>query len=149
AFARETHTKQLEIPRPGCAAAPARIIYVEPALTVEPLATHYFRRAEAYRFVRRVLEDTFRGALSSARRLTPRTPSKVPLDEELHFMEALFRGACATACRELGEMPEVWFPSLAGSAQRDAESFAAWAASIADDPDIVIDARMMVPVFYD
>lgn len=135
ALARESHVKQLEEPMAGC--GPPRPKF-RPVLTVEPLPTHYLRRAKGYAFVRGVLETAFGGAaLRGLRRLTASGPVDVPLDDELAGIERLFLGAHAAACAEIGLAPE------GGSAA----DFAGWAAD--RDPDLGQDNRMMVPVFFD
>lgn len=153
ALARETHIKQLEIPLVASARPPrergrGEPIVVLPDLTVEPLPTHYLRRAQAYAFVRTVLVDAFGpDALASLHRLTANGPVAASLEAELAQMESLFRGAFAVSCRELGLPPA----ELAGGAvaAADAREFEAWAKALERDPDLAADARMMVPVFYD
>lgn len=150
---RETHVKQLEIPSVG-AAAPGRepvVITVRPALTVEPLAAHYLRRAMAYRFVRDVLAEAF-GAdgVNALRRWTPVGPLDAPgLGDELVHLERLFVGAYVLSCRQIGcdaPLPKV-LSDVDPAAAVDA--FSAWAASLAADADLKCDGRMMVPVFFD
>ncbi|HEV3122532.1 MAG TPA: hypothetical protein VGY53_11545, partial [Isosphaeraceae bacterium] len=106
ALTRETHIKQLEVPMAG-AMAPMRPrrpeVTIRPDLTAEPLATFYRRRADAYRFVRGVLTDTFGAeALKQMHRLTARGPVKPELATELDEIERIFRGAAATVEREIG-----------------------------------------------
>jgi len=131
ALTRETHAKQLEIPRAGCG-PPGReiVLHVEPALTVEPLAGYYERRAQSYDFVRGVLESI--APLTSMRRVTAAGPVVRPLDEELAEIATVFRGAAAVARHELGM-------AVAGP---DADVF----RRAKHDAD---DVRMMVPVFFD
>jgi hypothetical protein len=144
ALTRETHIKQLEVPAVG-AGMPSLV--VEPRLSVEPLATHYLRRARAYRFVRGVLEQAFgRQALSKLRRMTPGGPMNISLDEELTVMQGLFHGAYLVACDEIGVAPEA-DKSLEDGGHR--QLFRAWARTYATDPDMQADIRAMVPIFYD
>jgi hypothetical protein len=145
ALTRETHVKQLENPMAG-ACQPPPTIHVGTGLTVEPLATHYRRRADAYRFVREVLEEAFgEGALASMRRLTIDGPVGVDLDTELDLMTRLFDGAAETALIEIGSSDADG--TARGAAARAV--FATWRALAGSDPDVVRDCRMMVPVFYD
>ena len=145
ALTRETHVKQLEEPFCG-ACMPPPTIHVGTGLTVEPLATHYRRRADSYRFVREVLEEAFgEGALASMRRLTIDGPVGVDLDTELDLMTRLFDGAAETALIEIGSSDAD--PTPQGAAARAV--FSTWRALAASDPDVVRDCRMMVPVFYD
>ncbi|HVG61582.1 MAG TPA: hypothetical protein VNA24_23685 [Hyalangium sp.] len=139
ALARESHVKQLEEPAAGSGPPAFRL---KPQLSVEPLPTHYLGRALGYRFVREVLESTFGvETLRELKRLTASGPVKTALDEELALMEALFLGAHATACAEIG------LPPQAGSESQT--RFQAWREGLADDVDLANDNRMMVPVFFD
>jgi hypothetical protein len=156
ALMRETHVKQLEHPAPA-SEAPGRPkverekVYIAPDPHVELLPTMYLRRAESYRFVRNVLDDTL-GAenVKQLHRQTARGPVEMNLADELALQEQLFAGAYVVACREIG-MPEKLPESLGGEAAADeqAATFLRWVASLASDADLAPDARMMVPVFYD
>jgi len=143
ALARESHAKQGGGGRGGYAGPIRPPILVHPDLTVEPLPSHYRRRAACYRFVQSVLEEAFGAdALQRLQRLTPEGPCEVDLAQELDGMQRLFDGAAATASHELG---------LGSPRENEAsvEFFARWRARLAADRDISRDARMMVPVFYD
>ena len=142
ALARETHAKQLLCGRLG--ASPQRLPFpFFSALTVEPVATYYNRRAEGYVFLREVLCEFFgESALHQLRRLTASGPLSESLLTELDAMIALFRGAAATVRIELGMPPEpndeATFPV-----------FRRWVKRLDSDADLQQDPRMMVPVFFD
>lgn len=147
---RETHIKQLEVPLAGAAPQPI-MIHIFPELSVEPLATYYFRRAMSYSFIRKILEATFGApALEKMQRMTAAGPVPSTLAEELLSMENLFYGAHLTVCRQLGMNPTT-SPSVGMGKARDtaAAALAAWQRTLAEDPDVGQDARMMVPLFYD
>lgn len=152
ALTRETHVKQLLIPRPAMAAPPGapekerEKIFIRPAAHVEYLPTMYLRRAASYRFVREALVETF-GAenLPLMKRQTATGPVEMNLAEELDWMEQVFRGAYVVACRDIG-LPEA-MPGAAADEQ--AIVFLRWVASIRSDRDLATDSRMMVPVFFD
>ncbi len=94
--------------------------------------------------MREVLESAFgAAALGGLRRQTPDGPVKEPLGEELAAIEQLFFGAHAVACIEIGLAADPQAPAPAAAAFRE------WAESLAHDPDLKQDNRMMVPVFYD
>ena len=153
ALARETHIKDLDIPAPASAAPgeepePKVQVNIQPQLTTEPLATSYRRRADSYRFVRRVLVEAFgEDALASMRRQTALGPVDRPLSEELTEMEQLFDGAAAVAERQLGMVYAAAEEEPARTLH--AQVFLDWVANVDRDPDIAPDVRMMVPVFYD
>jgi hypothetical protein len=143
ALTRETHARQAGGGRGGYGGPRQRPIWVNPALTVEPLPSLFSRRANCYRFVRSVLEETFGAdAVNTLHRLTPETTSMPGLAEELVWMETLFAGAAATAGRELG----LWPPDDGDTTTR---CFSTWRGNLGTDRDVSRDARMMVPIFYD
>jgi hypothetical protein len=152
ALTRETHVKQLEIPVVGAAAprpSPTVEITIYPDLSVEPLASYYFRRAESYAFVRSALDDSFgREALAKVHRMGPDVSMNATLAEELDAMEKLFYGAHVTACRQIG-MTALGSPRIGVTADAAAAAFAEWRKQIGEDVDVGRDSRMMVPVFYD
>lgn len=154
ALTRETHVKQLDredmasSPHWDREAPPIRLT-VHPDLAVEPLCTHYLRRASGYRFVRKALEAAFgTDGLVATFRLGPEGPSSLSLARELDEMEGLFRGAYFTSCREIGLAPAAAFAAEA-PADPDVERLARWAEGLGRDPDLGRDARMMVPIFHD
>ena len=165
---RETHSDAVELPSIFCMGDVVRVIElrIRPRLSLEPLPTHYLRRALTYRFIHEVLGGAFgEETLDSIHRLGLDGPVAKPLADELPMMESLFRGAHAVACRELGmtggrpPLPgeETARPLLEADrgggasafADADARCFEAWAAAMHQDPDVAADARMMIPVFYD
>ena len=150
---RESHVKQLEMPGHVGAAPPSPepevVINVSPALSTEPLATHYLRRSHAYAFVRHVLENAFgRVALSSMHRRTAVGPASKNLAEELAEMEALFYDAHVAVTSALGMQALEKSGSGSGPAVSETR-FAEFRQQLATDPDLGQDVRTMVPVFYD
>jgi hypothetical protein len=143
ALARETHVKQLAVAVGGCAGPVQRPILVRPDLTVEPLPSVFARRAASYGFVRSVLEEAFGvEALGGLHRLTQEGTCRMPLSDELNFIEKLFEGAAVAARRELGM-------EAGPGDDEDARHFADWRANLAADLDVSRDCRMMVPVYFD
>jgi hypothetical protein len=69
------------------------------------------------------------------------------LAEELSAIETLFFGAHVTVSRELGLAPDK--TALSISASDAADRFASWVRDLSSDPDLSMDLRAMVPVFYD
>ncbi|HZL87237.1 MAG TPA: hypothetical protein VFB96_02580 [Pirellulaceae bacterium] len=152
ALTRETHVKQLAFPEPASDVGdrpPVKErekVFIAPNPHVEILPAMYLRRAQSYAYVRGVLEETFGKAnLAAMHRLTAAGPVKPNLDEELASIERLFLGAHVVACRDLGLAED----PAAGSADQQAVHFLRWVASLASDPDLARDSRMMVPVFFD
>jgi hypothetical protein len=147
---RETHIKQLEVPMCG-AAMQRRNVYINitPALSAEPLLTFYLRRALGYRYIRSVLEQTFGSQeLERLHRLTEGGPAPASLTEELSEIESLFLGAHVCVSRELGLAPDTSMGSNTSTSEA-AERFVTWRRELNSDPDLNLDLRAMVPVFYD
>lgn len=142
AFARETHVEDLEEQEEAEEDEEEELeVHITPALTVEPLPTHYVRRAAGYRFLRKVLTAAFGDALLEAPRGVPGWPRDRSVREELDSIADLFVGAAVTAWRELGRAPQ----RIARAGER-AAIFDAWRTAKSSDPDLGKDARMMVPV---
>jgi len=149
ALTRETHIKQLEVPLAG-AALEKPTVDIYPGITVEPVATCYLRRAQSYLFVRELLESTFgEAALKRAHRLTASGTVSKNLHEELLEMEALFFGAYFVVAEEIGMESESHEGRSRELREADKKFARNWIRTCADDPDVGIDNRMMVPVFYD
>ena len=132
---RETHVKQLEVPLAG--GCP---LVISPRVSVEPVPEYYERIALAYAFVRHALDDAFGEHVTRSAELGD---GQTIYDALVH-MEALFRGA-GLACRiELGQ-------PLHPSAADDLAIavFRRWQARSLEDPDLDIDLRTSVPVYYD
>ena len=134
ALGRETHVKQLETIPIGAALSPP--LEIAPHLRLEPLVTHYARRAEGYRYIRGALRELLgESTLDTLFRLRPDGASELPLSVELDFMVALFDGAADVARLELGM-----------SAKGATDEFVRWMKSRGGDPDLTSDLRSMVPV---
>jgi hypothetical protein len=82
------------------------------------------------------------------RPFTEAGPAQMSLAEELSGIETLFLGAHVSVSRELGLAPDTAMGSDT-SASEGAERFVAWARELKSDPDLNLDLRTMVPVFYD
>ena len=148
ALTRETHIKQLDIPLAGSAMPPKTkpTIWISPDLAVEPLPTYYQRRAIAYGFVRKVLEDHLgKSSLQSMHRQTAVRAAEPSLDEELTKIEQIFWGAYVASAHEIG----LKTTENAEKLKAATTAFGVWSKQIAGDSDLAKDVRMMVPVFHD
>ena len=153
ALTRETHAKQLSVVESEVMQRPrgprVESIVIFPDLSLEPLPTHYLRRAQSYAFVRRVLVEAFGAAgLDSMARLTADGPVSEPLGAELDSMEHLFRGAFARSCAEIGADPVVVAGETIAGLDEDEAALARWREALPGDPDLSRDMRMMVPVAW-
>jgi hypothetical protein len=68
------------------------------------------------------------------------------LETELTEIEALFRGAAVVVGRQLGMD---FADTVEGKGGADADRFLNWGRHPERDVDFALDARMMVPLFYD
>lgn len=150
---RETHAKQVEISFGGSsssASVPARPVDLHPNLSVEPFATFYLRTARAYRFVHNVLRATMGEAwLSGARRVIENgAAAALTLEDELLGIEELLYGLHVTAARSIGMKPQLGSddPPMSEAMSKRA---AAFLGTLADDPDIARDPRVIVPIMLD
>ncbi|MBL8900064.1 MAG: hypothetical protein JNM84_20715 [Planctomycetes bacterium] len=148
ALARETHVKQLEIPTVG-SAMPRFQAIVRPELRVEPLPTHYLRRARAYEFLERVLVNAFGAEALAARRvLREGEVEGESIAEALAAQRRLFLGAALCASEDLGLAPRALDAELVDDPAARA-AFLEWSERRQSDPELGADVRMMVPIFYD
>ena len=151
-LARETHAKQLEMPMPAGCMPPEqrrRKIVIRPQCSVEPLPTHYLRRAHVYSFLKTVLtEHLGEACLKREARMTERGRVDTSIFDELSNLIQLFYGAHCQACFELGIPAQQIEPELDQSRCR--ETLREWHEKAAEqDEDLNQDMRMMVPVFFD
>ncbi|WP_426736056.1 hypothetical protein [Myxococcus faecalis] len=139
---RESRLRKVEsLPVQGQVPLPLR---VAPRLFIEPLAEHYLRRAETYRFLRQVIEESLgEDALASVRRALAEGQKDESLWDELVWMEQLFRGAHAIVREELGveSIPEVDLPAVSLTRQ--------WLQMWKWDSDVQADIRRVVPLEFD
>lgn len=153
ALTRETHVKQASIPPAAeeeldSPAVPK--LALAPEISGEPLPTYLLRRAESYRFVHQVLEETFGAeALTELHRQTPDGPVAAKLADELSDIESLCYGGYVTVGRQLGMTPDLDAELGSGDADADTQAYLNWAANLHLDGDVGRDVRMMVPIFYD
>lgn len=151
ALSRETQIKNLACGSGSGCGGYCYKIEVCPELSVEPLGTMYYRRAVGYNFLRKVLARSFgEDTLNKMHRKKENGESKLGLGEELRQMETLFAGAYRQSANEIG-LPLQSLQKIDGRPilESAAAAFRQWSAKATQDPDLQVDARMMVPVFYD
>lgn len=153
ALARETHVRDLAVEQEEDEMEDEDLVFrLAPRLSVEPLCTHYLRRAAGYRFLHdRLVGLLGREVLAGLARQTPEGPVSVPLGEELLQMAALFMGAFSSASREIGadsDVPRLDEERLRrfGSGAPVAQDEAAFRSFAKGEGDLDRDARMMVPL---
>jgi len=120
-----------------------------PRLRLEPAPTFYLRMARAYRFLDTTLREVIaEPQLSQLYGLTANGKRSLPLIQELRELQRLFYGCYALSTEDLGmklNLEDVELVDFEES-RRVAE---AWLDHAADDRDLAVDARTMIPVAED
>ncbi len=133
-MARETHVKQLEVLAPVM--SPVAPVWVRPDIKVEPLPSFYARLADAFRFLRSVVDEGW-GAEGLAAPLRRESgPSKENVSDSIDEAIALCDLAARVSRRELEGAAE-----HAEVTEGRARLFGLWS-----DADATGDSRGMVPV---
>lgn len=146
---RETHVRQVMAAGNAAASAAPEPPQdrLAPRLRVEPNPTYYLRYARSYAFLQKFVvaevEDpnSLRGARQGGWR-------KLPLGDELEEMRLLFYGLHLVSCEDIGMKDEL----LAGEVENKDYArglAAAWLKEWDKDPDLAVDTRVAVPMYYD
>jgi hypothetical protein len=135
-FGRESHMKQLELAPGFPATQPER--WELPGLTVEPVPTFYARTADAFRFLRVVIEEGWGEVALSAPQTREQGAIHRTVAEGIDDVVGLCEIAAALSFRE-----------LAGDTQgAEVDSMRARIRALALDADVTLDARGMVPLGF-
>ncbi|MFO0910499.1 MAG: hypothetical protein U0794_19500 [Isosphaeraceae bacterium] len=145
---RETHARQLDMAGAPTAAAP-RLADVSPRLRVEPCPSYFVRTARSYAFLETFLTaavgpETLE-SLHGLRDGGERTPT---LLAELRAMRDLFYGLHLLSAEDLGMKPAIR-PDEPVDRPACEKAASAWLAAWKTDPDLAIDTRVAVPVYFD
>lgn len=145
---RETHVRELGV---TTAAAPQieELASVQPRLRIEPNPTYFLRTARSYAFLANFLESTLgETTLKSLHGLRETGPRALDLRTELRSMRDLFYGLYLLSAEDIGAKPTF----MEGEAiDREAcEKVASdWLSGLKTDPDLAVDTRVSVPLYYD
>lgn len=146
---RETHIRQMMESKVESAAPPRELEELKPRLRLEPAPTFYLRTARAYSFLANFLDSAVGEAeLKSLKGLRQTGERSMDLHSELQFMRRLFYGCYLLSAEDIGMDPALKADEGVDreACRKEAE---AWLAKIADDPDMAIDTRVVVPVYSD
>ena len=144
---RETHIRQLtEVTKSE--AMKGALEELKPRPRLEPAPTFYLRTARSYSFLANFLDAAVGADLKSLKGLREGGERTLDLAAELQQVRRLFYGCYLLSCEDLGMEPALKPDENVDRAacRKEAE---AWLAKIADDPDMAIDTRVVVPVFTD
>ena len=134
--ARESHVKQVAEGIPGMRTARPR--YLTPGLTIEPLPTFYTLTAEAFRFLRTVVEDGWGRSALEVRQLRESGSIETTIGVGIEDVVGLCDSAAKLSLLEIkGE---------ANGAEVDA--MRERLTRLTTDPDVTCDARGMVPLGF-
>jgi hypothetical protein len=144
---RETHVRSLEVK--SASEPPEAVSSISPRLRIEPNPTYYLRTARSYAFLANFLGSTLgQDTLKSLHGLREGGERELDLDAELTWMRRLFYGLALLSAEDIGFKLSL----LDGEAvdSKLAEDVAQdWLAKIGIDPDLAVDTRVSVPVYYD
>lgn len=142
---RETHIRSLEEVK-AAAEAPAPLKQLSPKLRLEPNATYYLRTARAYSFLQTFLHEALgKEFLAKLKGLREGGEREMDLATELADQENLFYGFYLLSVEDIGlpsALKEGELADLEGARKRALD----WLAHFADDPDLAVDTRVVVPV---
>jgi hypothetical protein len=146
---RETHIRQMMTSDVKSAAPPRELEELKPRLRLEPAPTFYLRTARAYSFLANFLDSAVGEAeLKLLKGLRQGGERSMDLYSELQFMRRLFYGCYLLSAEDIGMDPALKADEGVDReiCRKEAES---WLGKIADDPDMAVDTRVVVPVFTD
>jgi hypothetical protein len=144
---RETHARTMKTDAMAPAARPLESI--QPRLRVEPAPTYYLRTARSYQFLEQHLIKTLGpDCLKKLKGLKQSGQREQSLADELASMKQLFYGLYLVSCDDIGLKPSLGETDEVDQAKAY-DSACSWLATIWSDPDMSVDTRVAVPVFFD
>jgi hypothetical protein len=142
---RETHIRDLDVTTAE-APPPTQIV---PRLRLEPCPTYYLRTARAYSFLASFLESSVGvPALKRLHGLKQDGERSQDLYDELGSMRDLFYGFYLVSAEDIGMKPHL----LNGEPidrVRCIKAAEQWLAQPLSDPDLAVDTRVAVPIYFD
>lgn len=146
---RETHVRQLEMKTAEEAIPIHELTSVRPRLRLEPNPTYYLRTARSYAFLANFLESTLgESTLRSLKGLREGGDRGVDLHSELMSMRDLFYGLYLLSAEDIGLKPA--FLDVEAVDRPAVEKRAGdWLGVLAKDPDLAVDTRVSVPIYFD
>ena len=145
---RETHSRTLESKSAGSIelSPPLRIA---PRLRVEPCPTYFLRMARSYDFLLNFLAAAIgEDGLASLHGLKEGGERKKALFDELRWIRGFFYGLHLLSAEDIGMAPDLHRDEPVDRPACEAIA-SAWLTSYADDPDLKVDTRVAVPIYFD
>jgi hypothetical protein len=145
---RETHAAGLAVAA-AKSAVPPPLTKIKPRLRVEPSPSYLLRTARSYDFVLNFLvANAGESGLASMHGLKEGGQRAATLLDELRWMRALFYGLHLLSAEDIGVAPAVRPDEPVDRAACEAKA-SEWLASFSKDPDIKVDSRVSVPLYFD
>lgn len=142
---RETHIRQIAAANGAAAAPMPPDDDLAPRLRLEPNPTYYLRYARAYSFVQQLVLATVADP-NGLNRLREGAVHRMPLGDELELMRLKFYGFYLLACEDIGLKPELRAGEITDEGYCKGLA-SEWLENWADDPDMAVDTRVIVPVY--
>jgi hypothetical protein len=144
---RETHAGLESKAAGGIATLPET--KVKPRLRVEPCPSYYLRTARSYDFLLNFLLATVgEDGLASLHGLKERGERSKTLLEELRWTREFFYGLHLLSAEDIGMAPGLRPDEPVDRAACEAKA-TEWLASYVKDPDLAVDTRVSVPLYFD
>jgi hypothetical protein len=146
---RETHARQMPVPKAEAAMPRREPVKVGPRLRLEPCPSYYLRAARAYAFLSEFLESTVgEQTLKTLHGLRDGKEQASNLRDELGSQRALFYGLYLLSAEDIGLKP-AFLSGESVDRERCEKVASEWLAHAFADPDIARDTRVAVPINYD
>jgi hypothetical protein len=143
---RETHVRGVKTAAAAEAMMPAEIA---PRLRLEPCPSYYLRTARAYEFLRNFLQAAVgEPALKGLHGLKEGGERPADLSAELQAIRDLFYGCYLVSSEDIGDTPHFLDGEVVDRGRCEAAAIA-WLAKPLDDPDMAVDTRVSVPIYFD
>jgi hypothetical protein len=144
---RETHARNLKTAEGTAAVRP--LGRVKPRLRLEPCPSYYVRTARSYDFLLSfLLTSVGEKGLTSLHGLKEGGERSTNLLAELRYMRKLFYGFHLLSAEDIGMAPDVRTDEPVDRVACEATA-TKWLDSYESDPDLKVDTRVSVPLYFD
>jgi hypothetical protein len=146
---RETHSRSAKSEAPTMAERPAPPATLRPRLRVEPCPSYQLRMARSYDFLLSFLLSTVgEDGLASLHGQREGGERKQSLLAELRWMREFFYGLHLLSAEDIGMAPALRPDEPVDRAACEATA-TEWLTSYRQDPDLRVDTRVSVPLYFD
>jgi hypothetical protein len=147
---RETHARGMKSAAAPLAMPPAQ---VKPRLRVEPCPSYYLRTARSYAFLADFLTASLGNeGLGKLHGLKQNGTRELPLGQELPWMRDLFYGLYLVSAEDIGLRTSFADGEPLANADEQSRCYqiaSDWLELAFQDPDLAVDTRVAVPIYFD